>query len=216
MELLELKLVWNAVVDQTTSKDNFDELVLEKSIQRDSKSVLAKIKRVMYFKFIFGTLSLLGGGVMLIGSFLNPGQFMFYEPIFDLTDNRIFLATIIVFISAMLSWNFSAFREIKRFETRATSVKQSLGKFIDIMGRTIKLNVYSGAAFNSIALGWIFYLVNSKKGFVEGTFQIALIVILVTILGAVIFHYLSGYEQKVKFGNYLDQLKSNLNDLNEK
>lgn len=216
MELLELKSVWNAVVDETISKEKVDEFVVEKSLKKDSKSVLAKIKRVMYFKFIFGTLSLIGSLVMLIGSFINPEQFNFYEAIFDLTDNRIFLATIMVFMSAMLSWNFKAFRKIKGFEVRATSVKESLRKFIDIMARTIKLNVYSGVVFNSIVMGWVFYLLNNKRGFVEGTFSIALIVILVTIVGAVLSYYLSSYEQKVKFGNYLDQLKSNLGDLNEK
>ncbi|WP_432410849.1 hypothetical protein [Rasiella sp. SM2506] len=216
MELLELKSVWNAVVDETISKDNVDEFVVEKSIKKDSKSVLAKIRRVMYFKFSLGGLSLLVSFVMLIGSFINPEQFTFYEAIFDLTDNRIFLATIIVFMSAMLSWNFKAFREIKRFETKATTIKESLKKFIHIMGRTIKLNVYSGVTFNSIAFGWIAYLLNNKKGFIEGTFEVTLLVLFVIIISAVVFYFLSRYEQKVKFGNYLNQLKSNLEDLNEK
>ena len=216
MELLELKSVWGAVVDETISKEKVDEFVVEKSIKKDSKSVLTKIKRVMYFKFIIGSLSLLIGFVMFIGSFINPERFTFYEAIFDLTDNRIFLITIIAFMSAMLSWNFKAFRQIKHFEARARNVKESLRKFICIMGRTIKLNVYSGAAFNSIALGWIFYLLNNKKDFIKGSFQITLVVILVTIVGAVIFYYISRYEQKVKFGNYLNQLKSNLDDLSEK
>ena len=216
MELLELKSIWNVVVEETISTDNVDDFVVEKSLKKDSKSVLTKIKRVMYFKFSLGGLSLLICIVMLIGLFINPEQFTFYEAIFDLSDNRIFLATVIVFLSAMLSWNFKAFREIKHFESRTRSVKESLRRFISIMGRTIKLNIYSGAAFNSIALGWICYLVNNKKGFVEGTFQIALLVILATALGAILFYNLSRYEQKIKFGNYLNQLKSYLKDLQEK
>lgn len=216
MELLELKSVWDAVVDDTIAKDNVDEFVVEKSIKKDSKSVLAKIKRVMYFKFALGGISMILCIAMFIGSFINPEKFTFYESLFDLTDNRIFLATVVLFLLAMLSWNFKAFREIKRFETKATTVKESLTRFISIMERTIKLNVYSGAAFNSVAFGWICYLANNKKGFVEGTFQTTLMVILATILGAVIFYYLSRYEQKLKFGNYLNQLKSYLKDLQEK
>ena len=153
---------------------------------------------------------------MFIGSFIEPEKFTFYENIFDLTDNRIFLITIILFMGAMLSWNFKAFREIKYFETNVSSVKESLKRFIAIMGHTIKLNIYSGAAFNSVAFGWICYLANNKKGFVEGTFQIALMVTMATILGAVIFYYLSRYEQNLKFGNYLNRLKSYLKDLQEK
>lgn len=216
MELLELKSVWNAVVDETISNDTIDTFVVEKSIKKDSKSVLGKIRRVMYFKFIFGTTTLLVCLVMFIGSFINPVQFIFLEPIFDLIDNRFFLVTVSIFMIAMLSWNFKAFREIKRFQTSATTIKESLRKFIDIMGKTIKLNVYSSVAFNSAAVGWISYLVNNKKGFVEGIFQITLMVALVTTVGAVVFYFLSRYEQKIKFGNYLNQLKSILEDLNEK
>jgi hypothetical protein len=216
MELLELKSVWDVVVEDTISKERVDELVVEKSIKNDSKSVLAKIKRVMYFKFILGGLSLSLCVVMLIGSYINPVKFTFYESIFDLTDNRIFLATVIFFLSAMLTWNFKAFREIKHFEIKAKTVKESLARFIGIMGLTIKLNIYSGAAFNSVAFGWICYLANNKKSLVEGTFQIVLMVTLATIAGAVIFYYLSRYEQKLKFGNYLNQLKSYLKDLQEK
>ncbi|HCY83008.1 MAG TPA: hypothetical protein DHV22_16125, partial [Xanthomarina gelatinilytica] len=104
----------------------------------------------------------------------------------------------------------------KNFETKATTVKESLARFIGIMDLTIKLNIYSGAAFNSVAFGWICYLANNKKGFVEGMFQIALMVTLATIVGAVVFYYLSRYEQKLKFGNYLNQLKSYLKNLQEK
>ena len=216
MDLLELKSVWNMVVDETISKDNVDEFAVERSIKKDSKSVLAKIKSVMYFKFIFGTTTLLVCSVMLIGSFINPEEFTFLEPIFDLIDNRIFLATVIVFMTAMLSWNFKAFREIKSFETKATTIKESLKKLIHIMEKTIKLNIYSSIAFNSVALGWIAYLVNNSKGYIDGIFQITLLVILVIILGAITFYFLSNYEQKLKFGNYVNQLKSNLEDLNEK
>jgi len=117
---------------------------------------------------------------------------------------------------SMLSWNFRAFHEIKQFETKTTNIKVSLEKFIGIMVKTIKLNVYSSIVFNSVALGWIAYLVNNKKHFIEGTFQIMLLVLLVVIFSAIAFYFLSNYEQKVKFGNYLTLLKSNLDDLNEK
>ncbi len=216
MELLELKSVWDVVVDDTISKERMDGFVVEKSIKKDSKSVLAKIKRVMYFKFSLGSLSLVICIVMLIGSFVNPTKFAFYEAIFDVMDNRIFLATVILFMAAMLSWNFKAFREITYFETSTATVKESLKRFIGIMGRTIKLNIHSGVAFNSIALGWVSYLLNNRKGFVEGTMEITLLVLAAIIIGAVVFFHLSRFEQKIKFGNYLNQLKSNLKDLQEK
>jgi hypothetical protein len=216
MELLELKSVWSAVVDETISRDRIDEDVVEKSIKKDSKSVLAKIKRVMYLKFSLGGLCLVLCSAILTGSFVAPEKFTFYEFIFDLTDNRIFLATLIVFLLGMLTWNLRAFREIKRFETSAMSVKESLHRFIGIMVKTIKLNVYSETAFNAMALAWVCYLANNKIGFANGIFQLVVIIGLALGLGAVVFYYLSRYQQKIKFGGYLDQLKSNLDNLSEK
>lgn len=206
MELLELKSVWDVVVEETISKERVDEIAVEKSIKRDSKSVLAKIKKVMLFKFALGGLCLLLCLVMLIGSFVNPEKFTFYEGIFDITDNRIFLATIILFMVAMLSWNFKAFREIAYFETNASTVKQSLKRFIDIIARVIRFNIYFGVSFNSAAFGWICYLLNNRKGYVDGILQITLMVFAAVVFGAVVFYFLSRYEQKLKFGNYLKQL----------
>lgn len=216
MELLELKSVWKAVIDESILKDTIDTLVVENSIKKDSKSVLGKIKSVMYFKFIFGTFSVLATSVMFIGSFINPDQFTFLETICSLTDNRILLATIIAFMTAMLSWNFRAFGEIKQFERNTTNIKVSLEKFIGIMAQTIKLNVYSSMVFNSVAIGWFAYLLNNTQHFIEGTFQITLVVAVVVMVSAITFYFISSYEQKVKFGNHLDQLKSNLYDLDEK
>lgn len=68
-----------AVVDETILKDNVDEFLVEKSLKKDSKSVLAKIKRVMYFKFSLGGLALVICVVMLIGSIIDPAKFTFYE-----------------------------------------------------------------------------------------------------------------------------------------
>ena len=216
MELLELKSVWDAVVDDTLSKDTMDASGVAECIRKDSKSVLAQLKKAMYVKFSLGGLFLFVFLVLLTGSYLEPEQYTFYEAIFDVTDNRIFLGAGILFLTVMLSWNIRAFRAIRHFERSATSIKESLKRFIPVMNGTIQLNVYSSAIFDSIALGWICYLVNRKTGFVEGSFQIAGLVLLAVILGAIVFYSLARLKQKVKFGNYLNQLKSNLEDLDEK
>ncbi|MEM7086674.1 MAG: hypothetical protein AAF489_10860 [Bacteroidota bacterium] len=216
MELLELKSIWDGVVDETISNNSVDEFVVGKSIKKESKTVLTKIKKVMYLKFAIGSLSLVICWVMLIGSLLNPEKFTFYENIFNLSDNRIFLVTVITFMSAMLAWNFKAFRKIRHFETRSNNVTESLRRFVRIMENTIKLNVYSGVAFNSVAFGWIFYLLNNKKDYFTGAMEVFLMTTLVIIIGGFLSYFLSRFEQKIKFGNYVDQLKSLLNDLKEK
>jgi hypothetical protein len=213
---MELKSVWSSVINEKISRDTVGEDVVEKSIRKDSKAVLARLKKVMYLKFSLGGLCLVLCSVVLTGSFFAPEKFTFYEFIFDLADNRIFLATLIAFLMGMLTWNLRAFREIKRFEISATSVKESLHRFIGIMEKTIKLNVYSETVFNAMALAWVCYLANNKIGFADGIFQIVVIVGLALGLGAIVFYYLSTYQQKIKFGGYLKQLKSNLDDLGEK
>ena len=215
MELLELKSVWDVAIEDAISKERVDEFVVTKSIKKDSKTVLNKIKRVMYFKFFLGGLSLILCTTVLVGSFIEPENFTFYESVFDLNDNRIFLGTIVLFMSAILSWNFKAFREVSHFETTTASVKESLRKLVSIMGKTIQLNIYSGAAFNALALGWVFYLINNKKGFFMDTIEIVLMTVLVIVVAVILSFFISRFEQKLKFGNYLNQLKSNLKDMDE-
>lgn len=215
MEFVELKSVWEAVVEESISKDTIDVYGVEQSISKDSNSVLAKIKRVMYFKFLLGFFFLFLFLFLLLGSFLKPGKFTFYEAILETQDNQIFLVTGILFITAMLSCNYRAFREIIFFEANASNVKESLRRFIGIMEKTIRLNIYISTTFDSIALGWIAYLVNKKAGLVEGAIQLSALVIVAATIGALAFYFVARFNQKVKFGNYLDRLKSNLEDLNE-
>ncbi|NCP60010.1 MAG: hypothetical protein GW839_06880 [Flavobacteriales bacterium] len=215
MELLELKSVWNVVIENTISEEHVDEFVVAKSIKKDSKSLLNKIKRVMYLKFFLGGLTLMLCTAILVGSFIKPESFTFYPSVFDLKDNRLLLVTIVVFMTLMLSWNFRAFREINRFETTASTIKESLGKFIRIMEKTIQLNVYFGTVFNTLAFGWIFYIIINRKGFLESNIEIVLMTALVMVVGAILSFFISHFEQKLKFGNYLNQLKSNLKDLDE-
>ena len=165
MELLELKSLWDIAVEDTISKNSIDEFAVTKTIKKDSRTVLSKIKRVMYWKFLVGGLSLIVCSTTLIGSFVEPEKFTFYESIFDTRDNQTFLITISIFLAVMLTWNLRAFHDIRHFESRVNNVKESLKEIIDIMDKTINLNIYSGVVFNSLALGWIFYLVNNRKEF---------------------------------------------------
>ena len=207
MELLELKSIWDIVVEDTISKERVDEFLVEKSIKKDSKSVLAKIRGVMYVKFLIGGIFLIIFLLMLLGSILKPVKYGLYSAIFDVTEYRIFLCTGIFFLMGTLSWNIRAFRQIRHFERNSSSIKESLGRFIRIMNKTIKFNVYFSAAFDSIVFGWICYLLNRKIGLVEGSIQVAVLVLLAAILGAFVFFSLARFKQKVKFGNYLDKLK---------
>lgn len=212
MELLELKSVWDVVIQETIKANKIDEFVVAKSIKKDSKTVIAKIKRVMYLKFFLGGLTLVVSVLMAIGTFVIPEKFTFLESIFNVTENRIFLSTMIIFIGGMLTANYFAFKGIRLFNSSETNIKTSLEKFIKIMGRTIRLNIYSGAIFNAFAITWIFYAIAFKEELFNWNMK-GFIVAIVPIVTFVVFYFWGRYEQKLKFGNYLDQLKDNLKSL---
>lgn len=213
MELLELKSAWDIIIQETISKNSIDEFVITKSANSRSKTVLSKIKRVMYFKFIFGGLTLLSGIVMVAGLFIAPEKFIFLERIFNLNENRIFLSSVVLFVSGMLFANFLVFRGIINFN-HSINLKSSLQRFIKIMERTIKLNIYSGTIFNTAAITWVFYAFYFKgEPFLWGARLIVLAI--VPFITFTAMYFWSRYEQQLKFGNYLNQLKSNLKDIEQ-
>jgi NADH:ubiquinone oxidoreductase subunit 6 (subunit J) len=215
MELLELKSVWDTVINETTKKEQLTEFEVANTIKKDSKNALSKIKRVMYFKFIIGSLTLSISLLMLIGTFVIPEKVNFFEEFFNINENRIFLSSIIIFIGFMLSANYKPFIEIKQFNRSSENIKNSLKRFIVIMEKTIKINIYSGAIINSTLFTWVFYAVAFKtepfswnlKGF---------IFIAVPFITFSLFYLLGKYEQKIKFGNHLKKLKSCLKEIEEK
>lgn len=214
MELLELKSVWKTVIDETTKKEQLTEFEMANRIKKDSKNALSKIKRVMYFKFIIGGLTLAVSLLILIGTFTIPEKFNFFDTIFNITENRIFLSSIIVFISYMLSSNYKPFIEIKQFSRSSENIKDSLRRFIHIMEKTIKINIYSGALFNSALFTWIFYAFAFKnepfswnpKGF---------ILLAIPFVTFTLLYLWSKYEQYLKFGKKLNQLKTCLKEFEE-
>ncbi len=213
MELLELKSTWDVIVEDTAAKNFVDDFLVSKSIRKGSKMALAKIKRVMYMKFFLGGASLIYCMVFIVGSYVDPDQFSFLEGIMSLSDNRLLLASAALFLASMLSWNYLAFKEIKQFETKANDLKRSLRKFTKILSRTIKLNIYFGTLFNALAVGWVFYLADNKFAFLEGKGVILIATLGVVVSSAVFFFFLNRYDQKVKFGNHLEALKEDLEDL---
>jgi len=213
MELLELKSAWDVVVKYSISRDDVDEFVVTRIIMKDSKTALSKIKRVMYFKFIFGGFTLIVGAVMIIGLFVSPNKFIFLENIFSLTENKAFLSSVVLFMAGMLTANYQAFKEIARF-SYGVDLKSSLQRFIKIMTLTIKINIYSGAIFNSFALTWIFYVFAYRDELFKWNIK-AFIVLTVSIVTFVGMYFLSRYEQKIKFGNHLNELKSQLKEIED-
>ncbi|MGB3468232.1 MAG: hypothetical protein WBA74_23300 [Cyclobacteriaceae bacterium] len=214
MELLELKSVWDVVVKDTIARDHVDDFVVAKVIKKDSKALLSKIKRVMYAKFVLGGVTLVAGIVMVIGLFAEPDKFTFLEKIFSLTENKVFLSSVVLFVAGMLSGNYFAFREIARFNY-GVNLHTSLQRFIKIMEQTIKLNVYSGSIFNSVALTWIFYAFTYRNEPFQWNISGFGSVMIVSVLAFIVMYIISRYEQRLKFGNHLDQLKSQLKEMEE-
>lgn len=211
MELLELKSIWDVVIQDTITRNSIDEFVVSQSTKKGSGAILGKIKRVMYLKFLLGGVTLAACISALIGLLATPEKFTFFQSAFTLLEQRIFLLNGVVFIMGMLAANYMAFREIKSFN-HGTDIRTSLRRLIRIMRRTIRLNTYTGAIFNAFTFTWIFYVMALRNEPFSWRIEV-LIVAIVSFVTCILFYFLSRYEQKLKFGNYLKTLKENLESL---
>lgn len=214
MKLSELKSTWNALEEEKAPKDTSAILGLERLPKTHSRSTLAKIKRSLLFKLWFAGTTLLISSTILTGSFIRPAKFTFFESFLDLTDNRILLVTMVIFLVIILIGNARAFKEIRSFQTKADTIKVSLAHFIGIMERTIRLNIFTNTAFNTLVVGWIGFLIGQRTG-IFGEVEPLMVPLALGGLGALLFYRLAQYGQQLKFGRYLDQLKSNLKTLKE-
>ena len=82
------------------------------------------------------------------------------------------------------------------------------------MEKTINYNIYSDALITPIMVCWITYAKIHNHMVV--TKLVALIVFFVIpVFTFVVSYYLQKYVQKIKFGNYIAELKAHLADIEE-
>nr|WP_321233799.1 hypothetical protein [uncultured Psychroserpens sp.] len=214
MELLELKSIWNIVTEEAIKNHMINEYEVKTTIQKDSKTTLSKIKRVMKLKLFIG--SLVGVLTLLfsIVSIVKPNEIAFFDFAFSPKEYALFFIIMFVGMLFMVIHNLKAYKVLLEFEKSSEDLKNALTKIIKVMENAMKLNIYSDAFITPIVVTWITYAkVFSER---EMTFKLGIIVLVVIPLLIFCFSYFfQRFAQKLKFGNYVNQLKSYLKSLEE-
>ncbi len=208
MELIELKMIWQSTNASTLERDFVEEHVVSKTIHKKSNTEISKIKRVMRFKLVFGSFISIMMILFAIVSILKPMKITFLNSIFSSPwEYTIFFSSMALSIGAMVFYNYKAFRVISKFQASSSNLMESLSQVIRVMENTMKLNVYSDAIMTPIIVTWITYMkVFNERGL---TLKAEIIVlVIVPFLTFCFSYYFQRFAQKLKFGNYVNRLKS--------
>ena len=214
MELLELKSVWSIVAKETIKNHIIDDYVVKTTIQKDSKTTLSKIKRVMKLKLLMGSLVGILTLSFAILSIIKPNEITFFDFAFSPKEYTIFFIIMFLAMFFMVAHNFKAYKVISEFEKSSEDLKTALTKIIKVMKNAMKLNIYSDAFITPIVLTWIVYAkVFSTR---DMTLKLGVIVLVIIPIATFLFSFFfQRFSQKLKFGNYVNQLKSYLKSLEE-
>lgn len=212
MELAELQMAWNLINTDIQSGNLVSEQTVEKTMHRRSQTELAGIKRALHQKFLIGSVTAiisLGAG---LASTLVPEHFHPLDFLFDAGETTLFYTTLAVSLSVMLGFNYRAYRAIRRMERQAPSIKHALKEFIRIMETAIRFNIYSDTFMSPIFFTWFYYAYAFREH--ELGWDLRTLILAVLPIGVGLFSfYFQKYVQYLKFGRYLERLRSYLEAL---
>lgn len=215
MELAELQTAWSLISADIQSKDTVSEQVVEKTMHRRSHAELASIKRALQWKFLIGSVTAAISFGASLASVLAPEHFHPLDFLFGAGETTLFYTTLTASISVMLGFNYRAYRAINLMECQAESIKNALREFIRIMEAAIRFNIYSDTFMSPIFFTWFYYAYTYRE--LELAWDIkALILLLLPIVVGVVSFYFQKYMQHLKFGRYLERLKTYWESLNLK
>lgn len=212
MELAELQTAWRLVDAEIQSRDSVKEPVLAESIHRRSHSELADIKRALQQKFVIGGLVAAISVGASLASMLAPEEFHPLDFIFKAGETAFFYATLAVSLSVMLGFNYRAYRAIKAIEQQAENVRTTLRQFVSVMEKSIRFNIYSDTFMSPIFISWFYYAYAFRDQPLTWGPRAAVLFILPVLVGFLSF-YVQRYIQHLKFGQYLERLKTYLKSL---
>jgi len=211
MELIELKNIWQ-YANSTEEKESIEEGFVLKTIHKESSTEVSKIKNVIFFKLIFGGLVGIMTLLFSILSIIIPEKVTFFNSIFSPLEYTIFFSSMALSIGVIVFYNYKVFRAITKFQTSSVDIKDSLIRVIRVLENAISINIYSDALITPVMITWLVYAkVFSEKELTLGLGILVLVVI--PILTFCISYFFQRYTQKLKFGNYIDRLKSYLKTL---
>jgi hypothetical protein len=202
MELDDIKWALKTKLEEAGTKRSAGEL--EQLARRKTMSVIAGIKRSMLFELVFGALCMT---VFIWACYKYPYLYV-----------RFFCTLTIFFCIVFIIYLVRLFKRINFFEKAPLSVKDNLQHIIDILQRFTTLYFQ----FSMLMLPVIFllgllvgYLDISQQG-LAGNFHWTKGVVFyaASFIGwSVLMYFFTKWYIKKLYGNYLQQLKHQLSDL---
>lgn len=215
MELTELQSVWSLINAEIESRELVDEQMVSTTIRKRSNTELSNIKRSLHLKFVMGSVVTLISAGATIASVWFPEKFQPLDFLFNSTETILFYATLTVSLSTMLRFNYRAYREIQSVQTSAVDLKTALERFISVMTTAIRFNIYSDTFMSPIFFTWFYYAYAFQDQMPAWDLRTLMLVILPLAVGIFSF-FVQRYLQYLKFGRYLNRLKSYLETLEAK
>lgn len=215
MELAELQSVWSFVTADIEQKDLVDERTVAQTMHKRSKAELANIKRAMHYKFIFGGVTGIICAGSAIASVLVPEHFHPLDVIFGTTETIIFYTTLAIALFTMLWFNHRAYQQIYQVQNGAGDLRSSLGQFIEVMEEAIRFNIYSDTFMSPVFFTWFYYAYAFRDHPLAWDLRTLVLMLFPFAVGIFSF-FVQRYLQHLKFGRYLDRLKTYLQALEPK
>lgn len=212
MELTELKSIWELISADFLTKHSVSEGIVIETIRKKSNTEISKIKRSMLWKLGLGALSTFIIIALLIVTIIESKGFKILRVSLNTTEASMFFGSLALSILVMLWFNYKAYRKIIRFQFLKYNLRESLQAVVDAMETAIKVNIYSDTVLTPIVITWLFYMNYYKNRPLEWN-NGALYLILLPIAVGILVLYFQRFIQKVKFGNYVNNLKAYLESL---
>ena len=211
MDMIEIKSAWTLLQEEVIINDMVNENEIFNSVHGKSKSEISKIKRGLHLKFIIALLSVIAAIGLAVTSFtdssFNPLDFIF-SPV----ESTIFFLAMALSVSVLVYFNYQAYRQIKGIQHSSLNLKENLRSFIKAMRKAIAYNIFSDAFITPIIFAWVFYAYAFKDHQLGFDLRTALLFVLPVLVGF-LSYFFQKFMQRLKFGRYLDRLKSYLDSL---
>ena len=209
--MIEIKSAWTLLQEEVIINDMVNENEIFNSVHGKSKSEISKIKRGLHLKFIIALLSVIAAIGLAVTSFtdssFNPLDFIF-SPV----ESTIFFLAMALSVSVLVYFNYQAYRQIKGIQHSSLNLKENLRSFIKAMRKAIAYNIFSDAFITPIIFAWVFYAYAFKDHQLGFDLRTALLFVLPVLVGF-LSYFFQKFMQRLKFGRYLDRLKSYLDSL---
>ncbi len=215
MELSQLKNIWESANSQLDEEFRMSKEEFRVSIRKRSNTVISKVKRIMKFKIIMGTICIflllfvginldwreVGDEFILGVPLSNPELLILYG----------FLAVLVLLLSL---YNLFSYRKIIAYQRSSFDLKKSLSEIIAVIKNIIQLGIITDVIGMTCIAFFLLYIQLYKYQTIQSDYPM-LIILLGTLITPFFVYRLTKFLQFRKYGNYLQALETYRDELEE-